>query len=227
MSDLALQTGTIGFLQKLAANNNREWFQANKELYNMAKADFENFVSQLIQAFDHELGLKNVQAKSCIYRIYKDVRFSKDGTLYKNEFGATIAADGKKTTKAALHLYIKHDQQVFVDIGTCHMSPKDLAHVRSAIDYDASDLEAFLESIDFKETFAGKLIGDQLKSAPRGYSVDHKNIELLRYKNFSIRSVMKFEDLTSSEAEQQIRNIVKAAAPFRNYLNKALEFSEQ
>ena len=227
MSELALRPSTLTFLHELSQNNNRAWFQENKGLFNEAKADFEAFVSGLILAFEAELGLEHTEAKACIYRIYKDVRFSKDGTPYKTEFGATIAPEGKKTNQAALHLYVKNDGEVYVDVGTCHMTPDDLRKVRAAIDFDPFGLESFLDSEDFRSVFGGKLIGEQLKSAPRGYAMDHKSIELLRFKNFSIRSTIEFEDLTSEEAENHIRKIMTAAMPFRNYLNRALEFSEK
>ena len=227
MSSIRLKTSTLAFLNDLAENNNKEWFQANKEQYNRAKDDFEEFVLKIISLFNEKLELSDVNPKECIYRIFKDVRFSKDGTLYKTEFGATIAKNGKKTNKAALHLYIKHDGEVFIDTGTCHVEPKDLANIRAAIDYDSSGLDHFLNSEDYKSLFDGELIGSRVKSAPRGYSQDHKSIELLRYKNFSIRAKFNTGDITSEGFEQKITKVVEAAEPFRDYLNQAISFSEK
>ncbi len=226
MSNLRLKEDTLSFLSDLDQNNNKDWFQANKSRYQKAKEDFENFVSGLITLLDDKLQLGGVDAKKCIYRIFKDVRFSKDGTLYKTEFGATIAEEGKKTNKAALHLYVKHDGQVFIDTGTCHVEPKDLAKIRAAIDYDSTDFDNFLNSREYEQLFAGKLIGDRVKSAPRGYSVDNEQIELLRYKNFSVRAMLTSQELLEDGFEEKVLEIVNAAEPLRNYLNKALNFSE-
>lgn len=227
MSDLKLNPDTLAFLGDLDQNNNKEWFQANKERYQKAKDDFESFVSSLIILLDDELQLGGVAAKNCIYRIFKDVRFSKDGTLYKTEFGATIAEEGKKTNKAALHLYVKHNGQVFIDTGTCHVEPRDLANIRAAIDYDSSDLDIFLKSREYEHFFGGEMIGDRVKSAPRGYTADNESIELLRYKNFSVRATLKSEELIADGFDEKVLKIVKAADPLRNYLNKALNFSEK
>ncbi|MBV6645236.1 MAG: DUF2461 domain-containing protein [Cyclobacteriaceae bacterium] len=222
MSKLKLNPDTLAFLSDLDQNNNKEWFYENKTRYQKAKDDFEHFVSGRIALLNDKLRLGGVEAKNCIYRIFKDVRFSKDGTLYKTEFGATIAEEGKKTNKAALHLYVKHDGQVFIDTGTCHVEPKDLAKIRSAIDYDSSDFNDFLKSSEYYDLFRGELIGDRVKSTPRGYSVDNKSIELLRYKNFSVRAKLASEELVTDGFEAKVLKIVKAAEPLRNYLNNAL-----
>ena len=226
MNNLKLSPDTLAFLSDLDQNNNKEWFQANKARYQKAKDDFEHFVSGLITLLNNELQLGGVEPKNCIYRIFKDVRFSKDGTLYKTEFGATIAEEGKKTNKAALHLYVKHDGQVFIDTGTCHIGPKDLAKIRSAIDYDSSDFNDFLKSPGYYDLFGGELMGDRVKSAPRGYTTENKSIELLRYKNFSVRAKVKSEELLADGFDKKVLKIVKAAEPLRNYLNNALNFSE-
>lgn len=227
MSSLKLQPETLAFLADLDENNTREWFQANKERYQKAKDDFEQFISALITLLNDMLQLRGVDAKKCIYRIFKDVRFSKDGTLYKTEFGATIAAEGKKTQKTALHLYVKHDGKVYIDTGTCHLEPKDLARIRAAIDYDSSDFDNFLKSLEYEHLFGGELIGERVKSAPRGYALDHKSIELLRFKNFSVRSRLTSEELLEGGFEEKVMKIVKAAEPMRKYLNDALNFSEK
>ena len=217
-----LKKETIQFLKDLENNNNREWFDQNRERYKEAKADFQEFVQSLINQLGVYWNLEGLEAKDCIYRIFKDVRFSKDKTPYKAEFGATIASKGKKSNEAGVHLYIKPNEHSFIDFGTCHLEPDDLRKIRQEIDYDPAPLKKFMDGSSFKETFKEELRGDQLKTAPKGYEKDHPDIALLRYKNFSVRSELPTSSLIEDNFDEKFEKVFKEGRPFIDFLNSAI-----
>ena len=222
MSNMKLKSSTLQFLKDLAVNNNRQWFAENKPAYNEAKADYEQFIGEIILMLNDQLDLNNINPKDCIYRIFKDVRFSKDGTPYKAEFGATISDKGKKGTNAAVHLYLTSDGNTRVDLGTCNLQPTELASIREQIDLNPTELTKFLNSKKFQNTFGNELIGDKVKTAPRGYSSDNENIELLRYKNYNIRSAINKQDLLNGQFGNKLSKIVADGTDFLNFINKSI-----
>ncbi len=217
-----IQKETLSFLGDLEKHNNREWFDKNRDRYQRAKKDFENFVQQLIDLLQGEWNLGPLDAKDCIYRIFKDVRFSKDKTPYKAEFGATIASGGKKSNEAGVHLYIKPNGQSFIDFGTCHLEPNDLKKIRQEIDYNPAPLKKFIESKTFFDFFNGQIKGEQLKTSPKGYDTDHPEIDLLRYKNFSLRSDFPTSKITTAKFKRLFKETFMAGKPFIDFFNSAI-----
>lgn len=172
----------ISFLHELKENNNREWFQANKNKYETAKSDFENFVINFIPEvikIDKDLGL--LQAKDCIFRIYRDTRFSKDKTPYKTNFGAFFVKGGKSSWRhAGYYIHIEPDG-CFMG-GGIHIPPPDvLKIVRKEIYYNIEEFKAILENKKFKATF-GPMDADKVKTAPRDFPADFPEIDLLKFK---------------------------------------------
>src|SRR5690349_21535517 len=102
-----IQKSTVEFLKQLSKNNNRDWFEANKEKYLSAKANIDGFVEDVIKAFSSfQKDLSGLKAKDCVFRIYRDVRFSKDKRPYKTNMGASINPGGKKMEIAGYYLHI-------------------------------------------------------------------------------------------------------------------------
>src|SRR6266496_3900330 len=128
-----LKKSTLDFLKKLKKNNNREWFNENKNLYLDAKEDFDYFVNELIQEIsESDSSVAGLQPKDCTFRIYKDVRFSKDKTPYKTNFGAAIQQGGRKSPASGYYIHIS-PTEVFVAGGIYMPSPENLLKIRNYI----------------------------------------------------------------------------------------------
>ena len=178
-------TPVLEFLAELERNNNREWFNANKGKYEAANKEVISLTGQVlenIQAFDS--GLSDIVAKDCLFRIYRDVRFSGDKSPYKNNMGAWMAAGGKKSPSAGYYMHFQPGQS-FVAAGVWMPESPVLNAIRQEIHFNHAALSKVLNGKDFKRTFP-KLDDYQLKTVPKGFEKDHPAIELLKYKSFVV-----------------------------------------
>lgn len=217
-----IEKQTFDFLKKLAKNNNRDWFKENKPKFELAKANVEEFVDKLIAKviqFDKRFNA-DLKAKDCIFRIYRDVRFAKDKSPYKTNFGANISPGGKKSGVPGYYLHIKPGD-CFVGGGMYKPDGKQLAAVRQEIDYNTADLRKILNSKTFKNHFDG-LKGEQLKTAPKGYPKDHPAIDLLRFKGYFTLSSLNDGELQAKEALKVAVQKFKAIAPLNTFIQNAL-----
>lgn len=177
---------TFNFLEELRDNNNREWFAANKERFVRIKTDFENDIRLLLSKmslFDDEL--KGLQMERCVYRIYKDMRFSQDKTPYKTNFGSFMTKFGKKLDRAGYYLHIEPGKSM-ICAGLWFPSPALLKAERRAI-YD--NIEEFIDIINeknFVECFGGLNFENSLKKLPLGFDKDFEYPELLKLKDFGV-----------------------------------------
>ncbi len=173
----------LNFLQELSANNNREWFNNNRNRYIESRDKIIFLIEILIneiKIFDQEVA--GVNPKDCMYRIFRDVRFSKDKSPYKTNFGGFIARGGRKSIYPGYFFHVEAEKS-FVGGGVYMPQPGPLKAIRN---YIAEEAPGFLEIInepEFKK-FYPAMYDHQLKSAPRGFPKDHPYIDLLRYKSF-------------------------------------------
>ncbi|MEP3390274.1 MAG: DUF2461 domain-containing protein [Reichenbachiella sp.] len=212
---------TIQFLKDLSANNNKEWFDTNRKTYEACRKQFLGLVQNIIDElakFDPEL--TGVDPKKCVFRINRDIRFSKDKTPYKTNFGALMGANGKKTEGTGFYMHLAPEQN-FAGGGIYMPPPETLAAIRQEIDYNPEGLKKLLESKDFKETFVD-IKGDKLKTAPKGYPKDHPNIELLRLKSFYVIKEFSERELTSDGFFEGLVSTYKKAHEFNKYLKEAI-----
>ncbi|MDX2002923.1 MAG: DUF2461 domain-containing protein [Chitinophagales bacterium] len=215
-----LQTSTLDFLKQLSANNHRDWFMANKKAFEAAKKDFESFIQEIINGlgtFDE--GVKDLKAKECVFRIYRDVRFSKDKSPYKTNFGAGMSKGGKKMSLAGYYLHLEPGGKSFLAGGIYMPEPTLLNAVRQEIDYNTEEFVKILEDKDFKKHF-GKLSDIKLKTAPKQYPKDHPYIELLKHTSFIGECQLKDEVFTCKDAVQKIVTTFKALHPLNTFLNR-------
>ena len=211
----------ISYLKALKQNNTRDWFNANKELYNAAKDKFESYVNiliPLIKEFDETINVNS--AKECMFRIYRDVRFSKNKEPYKTNFGAYIAKDGRKSKHAGYYIHVEPNAS-FAGGGIYMPQAKELKAIRDAIFNNPEELKEIINNKKFKEIFP-EIYGEKLKTAPRGFPKDFKDIELLRHKSYAVVHYLEDEKLLSSEVFGNIIDIFKIQHSFNKYLNKQL-----
>lgn len=177
---------TFNFLAELRDNNNREWFAANKERFVKIKTDFENDIRLLLSKmslFDDEL--KGLQMERCVYRIYKDMRFSQDKTPYKTNFGSFMTKFGKRLDRAGYYLHIEPGKSM-ICAGLWFPSPTLLKAERRAI-YD--NIDEFIDIINeknFVECFGGLNFENSLKKLPLGFDKDFEYPELIKLKDFGV-----------------------------------------
>src|SRR5919199_2897449 len=140
---------TLDFLGKLKQNNNKAWFDANRARYEEARAQFEDFVQLLIAEINKFDDLGALSAKECIFRINRDIRFSKDKSPYKTNMGASIAPGGKKSTRQSYYVHIAPHDRSFLAGGLYMPTPEQLAKFRQAIDRDAARFKRIINAKDF------------------------------------------------------------------------------
>ncbi|HEX5169927.1 MAG TPA: DUF2461 domain-containing protein, partial [Cyclobacteriaceae bacterium] len=178
---------TIAFLKSLSKNNNREWFEKNKPKFLVAKEEFEHFVTALVNEITKFDGsLMGLDPKKFIFRIYRDVRFSKDKRPYKTNFGAGISSNGKGLGRPGYYLHVEPGGKSFVAGGLYMPEPEILGKVRQEIDYSGDELRKIMSNKKFKNLYRDFWDEDKLKTMPKGYPKDHRCIEWLKLKSFIV-----------------------------------------
>ncbi|MBX3164461.1 MAG: DUF2461 domain-containing protein [Bacteroidetes bacterium] len=210
------------FLKALKSNNNKEWFDKNKEKYLEAKQEFEILVDKLIAGiakFDKKISA-DMKGKDCTFRIYKDVRFSKDKTPYKANMGASINPGGKKSLEAGYYFHCEPNA-CFLAGGVYMPEPTMLQAIRQEIDYNFAPLDKIFKSASFKKYFNGLSDEGKLKTAPKGFEKDHPQIELLKNKHFIVSHNLSDKQILAKDIDKKIVSGFKAMYPFLEYLREA------
>ena len=214
---------TLKFLKDLKANNNRDWFLANKPRFEVAKNEFEQFIDNLIQEIaKFDSSIAHHSGKDCIFRIYRDVRFSKDKSPYKTHFGAHITSAAKKSeihSRAGYYIHIGPGESMLAGGAYLPQGPW-LKAIRAELAHNAEAFRKVVHNADFKKYF-GEMEGEKLKTAPRDYPKDHPEIELLKYKSFLATHRCKDADVTSENFLKHAGKTFRALYPFDRFLNEA------
>lgn len=215
---------TFKFLKQLNDNNNKEWFDAHKDQYLKAKEEYEQLVDEVIKGvrkFDKKIE-PSLTAKQCTFRIYKDVRFSKDKTPYKTNMGASISPGGKKSVIAGYYLHCEPGKN-FIAGGVWMPEPEMLQAIRQEIDYNPKPLLKLMSSASFKKYFKGFDEDDKLKTVPKGYDKDHPQIDLLKNKHFIVSHELSDKQMLGADNAKVIAEGFKAMYPLMEYLRTAQE----
>ncbi|MCI0751776.1 MAG: DUF2461 domain-containing protein [Flammeovirgaceae bacterium] len=212
----------LGFLKSLAKNNNRDWFEKNKAKYLDAKTGFEDFLETFhkeLLKFDESLGSINPRKQA--FRIYRDVRFSKDKRPYKVNMGAGFSPKGKMEQEAGYYIHIEPGKS-FVAGGMYMPNPENLAKIRQEIDYNADKLQKILKSAKFKKFFNGLDDFDRVKTAPKGYPKDHPQIELLKNKSFIVSHPFTEAQVKDKKFAKNVAQVCQSIKLLNDYLNDAI-----
>lgn len=217
------QPATIKFLKDLKKNNQKPWFEKNKPVYLDAKADFESFVGLLLQEltkFNSELS--SLQIKDCVFRIYRDVRFSKNKEPYKPNMGAFMNPGGKKINKAGFYFHLEPGQS-FIAGGLYMPEPEALAKVRQEIDYNFAGWKKITGTAAFKKQFTKGVEGiETLSRPPKGYEADNPAIDYLKMKSFIVSRPLPDSSLSSKTLLKELMQTYKAMKPMIDFLNTAI-----
>jgi len=211
------------FLKALKKNNNRDWFNANKDKYEAAKKDFIIFTDELIAGLskiDSRIG--KLEGKRNVMRIFRDVRFSKDKTPYKTSMSAMLKPGGRKSEIPGYYIHLEPGNKSILIAGTHQPEPPKLKAIRQEIDYNVKDLNKILNNKDFKKYFDGLHDYDKLKTAPKGYPKDHPQIELLKHKSFLALHRIPDKQFTDKNLRTHLLKVAKAMKPLNVFLEKAM-----
>ena len=210
-----LTKSTFEFLDLLTKNNNRDWFTENKKRFetenNLAKAFFTEVFSELEKIDSLE--------KMQVFRIYRDVRFSKDKLPYKIHFSAGFSRT-KPMLRGGMYLHIENDAS-FVGGGFWEPNNEDLLRIRKELELDASDLREIITDETFKKFF-GTLQGEELKTAPKNFDKTHPNIDLIRKKQYLLTRKFTNKEVLSPNFAAEVIATFAAMRPFFNYMSDVL-----
>jgi uncharacterized protein (TIGR02453 family) len=214
---------TLDFLSELVENNNREWFLANKEQYDQARdnvIDFTSGLLKLMHTVDPDI-VEELDSKKCVMRIYRDIRFSKNKTPYKNNFGISIPTTGSKLGGVEYYMHIQPGKS-FIAGGYWMPEAPHLKAIRQEIDYNAAEIKRIIDAPEFVKLFGNFRSQDQLKTVPREYSADNENIELLKLKSFIVSHQIKDKDLLKPNSAEYIAQVCNKIYPLNVFLKNAL-----
>jgi uncharacterized protein (TIGR02453 family) len=211
----------LKFLEGIKKNNTKEWMELHKNDYLKAKQQFEDIIKQLIEKIsDFDPHIIGTDPKKCIFRLYRDIRFSKDKRPYKENMGGFINREGRKGMDGGYYLHIQAGQSMLA--GGVYMPPSDiLKKIRQEIDYNPKPLLNYISSATFKAYF-GSFEGDQLKKAPKGYDPDHPNIELLKFKYYTVVHRIEDKVVMGEDFTTYALKVFKAMKPLNDYIRTAL-----
>ena len=211
----------LKFVSELDQNNNKEWMDANKKWYQEARSEFIALTELLIKASSaFEPALAGLEPKKCIFRINRDIRFTNDKRPYKNNFGMAMGEGGRNSGNPIYYFHLEPNNS-FVAGGLYMPEPETLKKIRQEVDYNAADLKKIVEDPAFKQAF-GTLQGERLKTAPKGYSKDHPNIELLRLKSYVVSHPLSNKELLKEDLAPSIVSLFRLMKPMNDYLSVAI-----
>ena len=215
----------LDFLQDLSANNDRTWFEANRDRYKQVKKRMDTVAAEFIEAvaaFDP--AVEGVQVKDATYRIYRDTRFSKDKSPYKTWFGVYVCPRGKKSGFSGYYMHVEPDQNHYMlCTGAYCPTAGEIKSVREEI---MTEGEAFVESIEAATGFEVDW-SSALKRMPQGWSAEDQHSEYYRLRNFLLVKLVDKEYFLRPDAIQQAAKDMQCTRPFNDTLNRAIEYARE
>lgn len=209
----------ISFLKTLKKNNNRDWFTKNKDKFLKEQQYIEIFADALLEQLNKHDVIETPSGKKSLHRIYRDIRFSKNKTPYKNNWSGSF----RRATKLRRGGYYFHIEpgNSFIAGGFWEPSPEDLKRIRVDLAFDATPLRKILKSKSFISTF-GVLEGDKIKTTPKGFDATNDAIDLLRYKQFVVRRRFSDKEVLSQTFLKEAILTFKNMRPFFDYMSEIL-----
>lgn len=216
MAPFDLKT-VLGFASDLKLNNNRTWFLEHRSEYESARARFEEYIAAVIHELSITEPLAGLNPKDCIFRLNRDLRFSKDKTPYKPYLSAYIAPDGRKSRRLGYYIHLEPGNAMLAG-GMYDPDPQQLTAWRDSIVRDSRPFKTIADDESFRKFF-GSVGGERLKTVPRGYPKDHPEIDLLQLKSVTVMRKVSDADVISSGFFDETLETCKAMKPFLKYLD--------
>ncbi len=216
---MTIEKSTFTFLQSLKRNNNREWFQKNKDRYLASQLNVIHWLDALLAEMNKHDQLQTRTGKEALYRIYNDVRFSADKTPYNPRFAGYFKRL-KPHLRGGYYFWIKPGESR-IGCGFTYPNSQDLLRIRQDIEMNHADWRKMLKGKKLRSTF-GPMQGEQVKTAPKGFPKEHEAIDLLRYKQFWFEKSYSDAEVLSPNFLKQVNADFKTIRPFFDYMTDVL-----
>lgn len=213
---ISVPKSVFTFFKKLEKNNNREWFNENKPEFKAIEKEVKavyNVILENLSAYDEIDKLK-------IFRIYRDVRFSKNKLPYKTHFGGSFQRV-KPRLRGGYYLHLQPNNESFIATGFWDPESADLMRIRKEFEMDDSEIRAIINEEKFKSIW-GNLVGDEVKTAPRGFNKDHKAIDLIKKKQFIFTKKFTDKEVLDAHFLNEVNEAFKAIRPYFDYMSDVL-----
>lgn len=218
-----IQPQVFSFLTALKVNNNRDWFEKNRNKYEAALKSVTDHVEKLIVILSEEdEALKGITLKDCMFRIYRDVRFSHNKTPYKSHFSAAFAAGGKSSPLPGFYMHIEPGACFFAG-GVWHPEAEQLAAIRQEIVYNEDEFRRIIKEKDFVKYFKKLDEEDVLKKNPKGFEKDHPAIDLLKYKSYTVTHEFQDEKALDKNFAAYAVKVFRAMKPLNAFLKRSTD----
>ena len=206
---------TISFLKELKLNNNRDWFNENKQEFNSIQTEIKKFADQVKDS----LNLSDNIEKLKIFRIYRDLRFSKDKTPYKKNIGMAFHRS-KPELRGGYYLEISADES-FMAVGFWNPNKEDSLRIRKEIEIDGQEFTHVINQKKIKDVW-GKIKGDEVKTSPKDFKGDHEYIDMIKKKQFIFIKKLKEKEILDANFQKELVNNFISIRPFFDYMSEVL-----
>ena len=214
---------TVKFLKALKKNNSKEWFDQNRKGYEHAKENYLDFVGEILGRMKKiDTSLTDLEPKQCVFRINRDVRFSKNKEPYKTNMGASFSKGGKKVQCAGYYFHLEPGAS-FIGGGFWMPMAPELNKIRQEIDYGFEEFNKIINKKKFKTSFGSLSENEKLTRPPKGYEAENPAIELLKLKSFVVMTEVTDAELTSKELVNKVVDHFETMMPLIDFLNKAID----
>lgn len=223
-----LSKNTLQFLEDLKANNNRDWFLANKKRYEAYKKEYHQLIGDFLNVMKpQDASLEMLEIKNCTFRINRDIRFSKDKSPYKSHMGIWMSTNAGSPNAPGYYIHIEKGAS-FIAGGLYSPEAADLKKIRKEIAFFYDDLEEILNDAAFKKYFDGfnRTEANSLKTTPKDFEKDHPAIEFLRLKSFTVFRKFEDKELFNPSFVKNAAEKLIAIKPLLAFLNRGLTSEE-
>ena len=210
-----LNPDILSFFAELETNNNREWFEPQKKRFKTLEAEMKQFSADLVEAMNEHDSIDRYK----LFRLYRDVRFSKDKTPFKTHFGISFHRE-KPALRGGYYLHIKPGDN-FIATGFWNPDKDDLKRIRKEMEIDAEEFRDIMAEHSFKTVWGG-LEGEEVKTAPKGFSKEDPNIDLIKKKAYLFTKRYSDKEVLSKDFLQQVNADFQAVRPFFDYMSSVL-----
>jgi len=213
---LKFSSNILEFFKKLEKNNNRDWFNDHKKEFKNVESEAKKCYSELFNLLKSHDDVDQFK----MFRIYRDVRFSKNKLPYKTHFGGTFHRR-KPELRGGYYLHIAPNNESFIAAGFWEPNPSDLQRMRKEFEMDDTEMRRILKDKSFKSVW-GDLVGDELKTAPRDFDKDHPAIDLIKKKQYIFVKKYTDKEVLSDDFLKQVNTSFKAIRPYFDYMSEVL-----
>ncbi|MEZ4802603.1 MAG: DUF2461 domain-containing protein [Gelidibacter sp.] len=206
----------LNFLKKLQANNNRDWFNDHKKEFKKIEDNTKSIYKSLFKLLNSHDEVDDMK----LFRIYRDVRFSKDKSPYKTHFGGSFHRK-KPALRGGYYMHIQPNNESFIAAGFWEPSKEDLLRIRKEFELDDKEIRNIISNKKFKDVW-GYFVGDELKSAPKGFDKEHPAIDLIRKKQYIFTKKYSDKAVVSDDFIEDVNTSFKAIRPYFDYMSEVL-----